>query len=273
MKRFLNVFLKGIWIGGTLTVPGVSGGSMAMILGIYEPLISAVNRLVSKNNEKQASLRFLLLFSFGAVLGIFTLSSVVSWLLELFPVPVLFFFIGAVAGGIPLLFKQMDCCRFKWQHILYLLSGMVLVLLLSLLPNGVFELSAERGIVGVFWQFLGGIIAAIALVLPGISVSHMLYVLGVYEGVINAIIHFRVWLLIPFALGVLGGVLLMTKAVEYLLLHFKTATYMVILGFVLGSVAELLSGVRFSGVTFICLPLFLCGFFAIYILFKKQKGL
>lgn len=272
MKRFLNVFLKGMWIGGTLTVPGVSGGSMAMVLGVYEPLIRAVNGLVGKEGDKRAHLRFLSLFSLGAMLGIFALSGVVSWLLGLYPVSVLFFFVGAVAGGIPLIIKQMDHNSFRWHHILFMLGGMILVLLLSLLPVGIFEISAERGVVGIFWQLVGGFIAAVALVLPGISVSHMLYVLGIYEGVIGAVVHLKLWLLVPFAIGVVCGILLMTKAVEYLLLHFKTATYMTILGFVLGSIAELISDVQFNDINIICYLLFAAGFFAIYTIFKKKKA-
>lgn len=270
MKQVISDFLKGAWIGGTLTVPGVSGGSMAMILGIYDRLIRSVNALLDQKGNKKESIRFLLIFCSGAIAGIFALSWIVVWLLERYPVPVLFFFAGAVAGGVPVLFRQVKTNVFKYYHVLLLLGGIALVVLLARLPVGIFAITADRGMKGMLLQFLGGLIAAAALVLPGISVSHMLYVLGIYEGLMQAVSELQLWLLLPFAAGGAFGIFAMAKAVDRLLERFKTATYMVILGFVLGSVVELLSEIRAAEVRLICIPMFLAGFTAIYLLFKKS---
>lgn len=272
MKQAMSDFLKGAWIGGTLTVPGVSGGSMAMILGIYERLIRSVNGLLERGSNKKESIRFLLIFCSGAIAGIFALSWIVVRLLELFPVPILFFFAGAVAGGVPVLFREVRSTVFRYYHVLFLLGGMALVVLLSKLPVGLFEITPYGGIKSALLQLLGGLIAAAALVLPGISVSHMLYVLGIYEGLMQAVSGLQIGLLLPFAAGGVLGTFLMAKAVDRLLRSYKTSTYMVILGFVLGSVAELLSGIRVQNITFACAPLFFLGFFAIFLLFKKSKA-
>ncbi len=268
MEHFLAVFLKGAWIGGTLTVPGVSGGSMAMILGVYERLIRSVNGLFGHGGNKKESLRFLLSFSLGALSGILALSGVVVWLLERFPVPVVFFFAGAVAGGIPVIMREIKSTVFKGYFILYFLGGILLVILLSYIPTGLFSIGES----GFLWQIFGGLIASAALVLPGISVSHMLYVLGIYEGLMESISHLELLKILPFAIGAAAGIFLMTKAVEYLLDHFKVATYLIILGFVVGSVFELFSGIRFSDISVICFLLFATGFSGIFLLFKNSEA-
>ena len=272
MKRYLSVFLKGLWIGGTLTVPGVSGGSMAMILGIYEQLVRSVNNLIGRGREKWESFRFLLFFCAGGLTGVLALSWVVVWLMKMYPVLVVFFFAGAVAGGIPVIFHEVKDTAFKWYYVPFLLGGIILVLLLQMIPPGLFEISQTRDLRGIFLQMIGGIIAAAALVLPGISVSHMLYVLGIYKGLMISLSTFDFLALIPFAIGVIIGVLLTARAVDYLFSRHKTPAYLIILGFVLGSVGELLAGVQLSDLSWGCLPLFAAGFFCIYLMFKKSKA-
>ncbi len=272
MKRFISVFLKGAWIGGTLTVPGVSGGSMAMILGLYEQLITSFNNLLKRGAPKKESVRFLLFFCAGAGAGILALSGLVVWLLKLFPTPMAFFFAGAVAGGIPVILRELNRGAIKWYNIFYLLAGILLIILISFLPTGLFSIRPEDGVRGWLMQIAGGIIAAAALVLPGISVSHMLYVLGLYTGIMEHVSAFDLLPLIPFVIGVALGVILMTRAVEYLLVHFKLQTYLVILGFVLGSVGELLSDVRISEISVICIFLLAAGFAGIFFLFRLEQN-
>lgn len=267
MERFLFVFLKGSLIGGTLTVPGVSGGTMAIILGIYEPLIQAVNGAV-KGEGRRKRLLFLLIFSVGALLGIFALSGVVTNLLACFPMPMLCFFIGAVAGGVPALLREMKQSVFRWYHFFFLLSGAGLVLLISMIPQGLFDVSSG----GILWKAVGGLLAAAALVLPGISVSHLLYVLGIYEGLMTSIAKFDFIMILPFAIGLILGVLLTAKAVEYLFYRYRIPTYLMILGFVGGSVVEMIRGVRINDLTMICPLMLILGYLAIFIIFKKSKA-
>jgi putative membrane protein len=272
MKQHLSTILKGIWIGGTLTVPGVSGGSMAMILGIYERLIVSVNSLMKRTEERKKSAKFLLIFTLSALLGIFALSGVVIWALERFPTPILFLFAGIVAGGLPLILGEVKRSRFRWYHILLLIFGIMLVIVLSALPKGALELGYGRGLSGIFSQFFCGIAAAFALVLPGISVSHMLYVLGVYEGIMRAVSSADFIALLPFALGTFFGIALSAKAVSKLISRFRCGVYMLIFGFVLGSVFELLNDVDVRTVSFLCLMLFFTGFFGMFFLFNKKKA-
>ncbi len=267
MERFIFVFLKGSLIGGTLTVPGVSGGTMAIILGIYERLIQAVNGAIKGEGRRKNSL-FLLVFSVGALLGIFALSGVVTNLLTRFPMPMLCFFIGAVAGGVPALLREMKPYIFHWYHFFFLLSGVGLVILISMIPQGLFDVSSG----GVLWKALGGLLAAAALVLPGISVSHLLYVLGIYEGLMTSIAKFDFIPILPFAIGLILGVLLTAKAVEYLFYRYRIPTYLMILGFVGGSVVEMMGGVVADHLTMSCPLMLILGYLTIFYLFKKSRA-
>ncbi len=272
MERLLGAFLKGIWIGGTLTVPGVSGGSMAMILGIYEQLISSVNILIGRSDEKKKAAKFLALFTGGALIGIMALSGAVVWALERFPSPVLFFFAGIVAGGLPLILSEIKSSSFRWYHSINLILGILIVVALSYLPSDLFSLGYGRGLGGVTVQFFGGMIAALALVLPGISVSHMLYILGVYKSIMSAISSFELLKLLPFVLGIFSGIILVSKAVEMFMNRYRGGSYMLIFGFVLGSVFELLNDVNVQNVSIWCLLLFFVGFLGMFLFFNKKKA-
>ena len=122
-----GVLLKGLVIGGTMLVPGVSGGSMAMIIGIYDRLISSVSSFMK---HKRESLVFLLLFRAGAVAGLLLVARPLLGLIELYPLPAMYFFIGAVAGGIPLIFRQSGVRSFsiKIPHYIALGAGAVIIL-------------------------------------------------------------------------------------------------------------------------------------------------
>ncbi len=268
MERYLFDFLKGIWIGGTLTVPGVSGGTMAMVLGVYERLVRSVNSLV-KGLERGKSIRFLLVFCTGGLLGVFALSGVVSRLLVRFPAEMIFFFTGAVAGGVPAILGEMKRAVFKWHQLLYLFCGAGTVFFITLIPEGFFSLSADHGI---FLKIFSGMIAAVALVLPGISVSHMLYVLGIYESLMTSIYKFELLLILPFGLGVVIGIILTARAVEALLQRFKVQTYLTILGFVLSSVFEMLFSVQITKISLLYPLLLAAGYLPIYLLFRYNKA-
>lgn len=271
MKNFLVNFLKGAWVGGTLTVPGVSGGSMAMILGVYEKLILSVNAFLKKGGDKKGAFKFLCTFGIGGILGMIALSGLVVKLMELFPTPMVFFFAGAVAGGVPVIMYEIKNDKIKIYDVIYLAAGIAITVGLSKLPEGLFAISEDAGMGGMLLQVLGGFIAAVALVLPGISVSHMLYVLGVYAGIMASISSLDILPLIPFGIGVLLGVVLTSGAMELLLKKFKKQTYLVILGFVGGSVVELLSHINPGEFSAVCILLLAAGFALIFTLFYIEQ--
>ncbi len=251
-QSWWQIFFKAAVVGGTMTVPGASGGTMAMILGIYEDLIQAVGGIL---RHLQKSLCFLALFCVGALAGMAALARGVLALLERYPVVTSYFFLGAVAGGIPLICRRTQIKKMTWQALVWPLTGLFIVYVLASLPKDLFTagLSGNAPTLDMpslshfLWQFLGGCILAVALILPGISVSQMLLMLGLYEPVMEAVSKFRFASLIPMGLGAVLCTLLFTRLLGNALDRRPQPTYLLILGFVLGSLGQLYPGQNRSG--------------------------
>lgn len=282
-QNWWHILAKAMVVGGTMTVPGASGGTMAMILGIYEDLIETVGRLPGllancvfsadrplgagkrhamekmdslRSENKPAlksiweSLRFLALFCVGALAGMALLAKGVLSLLEHYPVVVSYFFLGAVAGGIPLICRQAKVKKMTWQVLFWPLAGLFIVYGLTALPEGLFTagLSGSGASPDAFslrqflFPFLGGCILAVALILPGISVSQMLLMLGLYEPVMTAVSQLHFISLIPLGLGAVLCTLVVTRLLGNAMERHPQPTYLLILGFVLGSLGELYPG-------------------------------
>lgn len=299
MKQ-LEVLLKGLWIGGTMTVPGVSGGTMAILVGIYDRLIGTVSGLVPGRNgetdskvqaEKRTgngtyqfdwaayrkraleSVLFLTVFLLGAGIGMLAFAKVISGLLEQ-PVAggyVRFFFLGAVAGGIPLILASTKVKKFSAWLILLPIVGAGLVYGLTYLPEEMFSLEAAGGVGAFLLKLAGGVILAIALVLPGVSASQMLYTLGIYEELIACIGDFRIAPLIPLGIGTVIGILLVTKTLDLLMSKYPKQTFLIIFGFILGSLPELFPQ-DVEGNYLLCGLCVAAGFLLAYRIGKKEHG-
>lgn len=261
------LILKALWIGATMTIPGVSGGTMAVVTGIYEELIEAING-IRKDIKKH--LPFLLQFIVGAGVGFIFFARFVTYLLEneSTGIGLRFLFAGIVIGGVPLLVKKSSVKKINFIHLLCIISGAAVVLLLSSLPTGLF--SSGSGFSYIILQFVGGFIIAVALVLPGISVSHMLYILGLYEIVLEKVYDFQWFSLIPLFVGIIAGTFITTGILEGLIKKFPEKIYMTIIGFVAASIASLLPGIPIKQ-PFVCVIMFITGFAAMYAISRHSK--
>ena len=236
--NILSVISCGLAVGAAMTIPGVSGGSAAMVLGIYDRLVIAVSRVFT---EPKKSLPFLLKFTAGALAGMLLIARLISFLLTTpLEIPLRFLFLGAVAGGIPMILRKAEIKRLTPGNIALILAGAASVLLLSLLPEGLFSTESGVGsISGIILQFTGGLLTAAALVLPGISASHLLYMLDIYDPLMEHLAAFELLPLLPMVLGLMAGTFLTAKALEQLIERHQSGTFMVILGFMLASLREL----------------------------------
>lgn len=250
-----------------MLVPGVSGGSMAMILGVYDKLVSSVS---SFRKHKRESFFFLALFSLGGGLGMLLFANPLLSLIERYPMPMLYFFLGAVAGGVPLIFKQAEIKSFSWKVPLYITVGLLVVALFSILPTGAFQSEMEAGIISFLLLMLAGFIAAVALVLPGISVSYLLLIMGLYDETMRAISDFYLPFLVPLGIGLLLGIVLTTKVLERAMTKHPQPTYLIILGFVIGSMAEVFPGIPTGPELLLSLFMLAAGFSAIRLLSWKE---
>ncbi len=259
------VFLKGAVIGGTMLVPGVSGGSMAMILGIYNRLIGAVSSFLK---DVKGNILFMIIFVAGAGVGMIGLSHPISFLMENYTKPFMYFFLGAVAGSVPLVYRHARTEDKGWKsrlkQLAYLVLGMVVVMIFAFIPQDTFTGGGVNTSGNIAIQLLAGVIAAVALVLPGISVSYMLVLMGIYDSTVAAISRLDIFYLMPIGLGLFLGIVLVTKLLETAMNRHPEPTYLIILGFMIGSIAQVFPGMPHGIVEWLlCANLAVGGFGAI----------
>lgn len=240
--EYIVISLKGMAMGAADVVPGVSGGTIAFISGIYEELLTSISSVNFKNlklliNEgpkaawKAVNGNFLLALMIGIFISILSLAKLISWLLENKPILVWSFFFGLVLASILYIGKQIT--RWNVLTVILLLVGAVVAYYITTLEPLVSENSSPLFI------FLAGSIAICAMILPGISGSFILVLLGAYKPVLDAI-HDRDLKMLGFlAAGAVVGLLSFSKVLKWLFAHYKNLTLAVLTGFILGSLNKI----------------------------------
>ncbi|MRG87255.1 DUF368 domain-containing protein [Salinibacillus xinjiangensis] len=236
-----NIF-RGLLMGTSDAVPGVSGGTIAVILGIYDRLIEAINGILSREWKKH--LGFLIPLGVGVVAALVTMSHVIEWLFAHYPNQTYFFFIGLIIGVLPYLFHKADVkSNFQVGHYMLLVIAALLVASLAFFkePSGGALLDTTK--TGVLVTlFFSGFIASMAMIVPGISGSMLLLIMGTYETIFNAIGEFNLLVIGIFGIGVVIGIVSCTKIIRYFLTNHHAHTFAVIIGLVIGSVAVIFPG-------------------------------
>lgn len=236
----LTLFAKGYCMGASDVVPGVSGGTMALILGIYEELIQSIKafdgallRMVLKGHFAQAlktaPLRFLLPLGVGILTAIFTLARGLSWLLETHPVAIWSFFFGLVLASAIMVGRRIA----KWTMatlISLLVSAVGAYVLVALVPVKTPETLS--------FIFLCGAIAICAMILPGISGSFILVLLGKYHFILNAVGRLDILVLSVFTAGTATGIMLFVRLLNWLLKHYYQITMAALTGLMIGSLRK-----------------------------------
>ncbi|MFV0250285.1 MAG: DUF368 domain-containing protein [Bacilli bacterium] len=266
MKDKISIVLKGFVIGIANIIPGVSGGTLAITLGIYEDLLESISHIF-KNFKK--SMKFLIPVGSGIVLSLLLFSNIISYSLDKFPFPTSLFFVGLIVGGLPLLVNKLKESEKKsgksTVNFLIFIIALLLILGLKFISPGDTSVDLSNlSIVGYIMVFIVGIIASASMIIPGISGSFVLMILGYYKPIIDAVSDLsglnnllnNMLILIPFGFGILLGIMLITKIIEKLLKKFPTATYYGIVGFILSSVITIIIDV--VGYT-ISIPLLIIG--------------
>ena len=268
MKHIIN-FFKGMIIGIANVIPGVSGGTMAVSTGIYEELIHTISTFFHNFKETfKKNMMFLIPIVLGAGIGIIAFSKLLKFTLENYAMQTQFAFIGLILGSIPFVFKKSIEKGFSWKYlipgIITFTIGIVLAVLEMLGITGNAVESFDINFINVVLLFIYGVISAVSMVVPGISGSFILLLLGAYSAIISAISSLNILVLIPFGIGVVG-ILLASKIINFLLEHFYGYTYFAIIGFVIGSLLAIYPGFSFDiagAISVICLVLgFVASFF------------
>lgn len=242
MKEYIILAIKGFLLGIANIIPGVSGGTLAITMGIYEDLIGTVSNFF-KNIKK--NIKFLVPLGIGAVLSIVLMSKVINYCLNNYPFPTTLFFLGLIVGGLPLLTKKVKGKKIKPSNIALFLLTLSVVMIMAFLNEGTSVVDLTKINLGQeILLFLVGNVAAATMVIPGISGSFVLMLLGYYKPIVGTISNLtnfselghNLLILMPFGFGVLIGAVLIAKLLEFLFKKYEVPTYYAILGFIIASV-------------------------------------
>lgn len=245
MKKFieyLKYFLSGVVFGIANVIPGVSGGTMLVVFGVFDRITEAISGI----KKIFRNLGFLVTFALGAGAGILLSAKVIGKLFTIFAVQTNMFFIGLILGGVPLIFKLGTSeKKVKTLCIVPFVISMVIVVGLSVLEKmNIFTMSAENitGFDAIFSlkMVVCAAIAAVTMIIPGISGSFMMMLLGVYETIIGALNNLNFYVIIPFAIGAILGIVFGAKLISLLIKKNKLMVYSAIMGMVIGSVYAIL---------------------------------
>ncbi len=247
MKNVVLI-VKGFIMGIANIIPGVSGGTLALTLGIYERFISAISHFFSNFKD---NIRFLIPVFLGMGLSILTMSQVVSYCFTYYPIPTTLFFMGLVIGGIPMLISKVkntkEMKEISSYTIMFVTFSFVIILAFSKeIFGGTFGSAKldNLSVFGYLWLSVIGMIAAATMVIPGVSGSLVLMLLGYYLPIINIVkelTHFEnifpnIFIALFFGVGVVIGIILVAKLIEWLLAKYEKKTFFGVIGFIIASI-------------------------------------
>lgn len=246
-------FIRGLFMALADSVPGVSGGTIAFIMGFYDKFINSLDSLIyGSKKEKIESLKFLIKLGIGWVVGMILAALVLANLFDKHIYIISSLFLGFVIFAIPLIIKEeKECLKGKYYNIIFTIIGIVLVVLITILnpvsSNSSVDITKLNfGL--IIYLIIAGMVAISAMVLPGISGSTLLLIFGLYVSImtgIKEVLHFNLKYLpalIIFALGVVMGILSVIKILKNALKRFRSATIYLVLGLMLGSIYAIIMG-------------------------------
>ena len=241
MKNIILI-IKGMIIGLANVIPGVSGGTLMITLGIYEEVIDTISHFFS--NFKK-NLKFIIPLGIGVILSLLVFSKIIGLSLEKFPFATTLFFLGLIIGGMPIIIQNMKKNNDYKKVSNYIISflSFAFIILFAFLKNSAETNLENLSVLQMILLFIVGMISSATMVIPGISGSFVLMLLGYYSPIINTIrsltnfslLSHNIIVLGIFGSGVLIGIILISKLIELLLKKFETKTYFAVFGFVIAS--------------------------------------
>ena len=238
---YLIITLKGMAMGAADVVPGVSGGTIAFISGIYEELITSINaidlsllKILRKEGFKsfwsKINGNFLLALFAGIFISVFSLAKFLSWLLENEPVLLWSFFFGLVLASVFFVGKEIK----KWNFVtvaIFIAGAVVAFIITELPPN--------ENVDSLPYLLLSGALAVCAMILPGISGAFILVLLGSYKTILDAVHERDIKVVLIVATGAIFGLLSFARLLKWMFNHYKDLTLALLTGFILGSLNKI----------------------------------
>ena len=263
---FLLNCAKGILIGSGAILPGISSGVLCIIFGIYEKLLDSIIHFFK---DIKKNIKFLLPIVIGIAIGVLIFSNFLNYFLLNFPLQTKSIFIGLILGSIPSLIKESnEKSKFKPKFLFYtlfaFLFGVFLVILENFIPN-----NETNSTLSFLYLAISGFIMSVGIVVPGISSTVILMLMGVYNTYLSSVSTLYFPVLIPMGLGLILGCLIFMKLTDFLLNNFYEKTFFSIIGFSLGSILVLMPDISFDLSAIVSLLCVLLGFL-LFSLFGKK---
>ena len=236
MNGFLNI-IKGIFIGAGAIVPGVSSGVLCVIFGIYEKLLDAVLNFFK---DIKQNIKFLFPIALGVGIGVLLFSNMLNYFLYEFPIQTKSIFIGLIIGTIPSLIKEVnEKEKFKPQNVIFLLIALAIGIITVVLENRMHTITNLDNI-SIMYLVMCGAIMSVGIVVPGVSSTIILMLLGVYSVYLQSVANLYLPVLIPLGIGLILGSIIVMKLTKKLLEKYYAQTFYSIIGFTIGSIFVLL---------------------------------
>ncbi len=293
--NFLFDIIKGMLIGVANIIPGVSGGTMMVSMGVYEKIIGVVNNLFK---DIKKSILTLLPLGIGMLLGVAVFSFIIPWCLEVYPLPTCLCFIGLIMGGVPAIIKPAKESLHKEgksisvPHIVAFACFFALAVgMAAMNETQTTSANFDLNIGFMITIFIVGVVAAATMVIPGVSGSLVLMILGFYAGIMSSIsgfisavfafnwaqIFYYVGILAPFGIGVIAGIFAVAKLIEWLFEKFPSVTYSGILGLIVASPIAIIIKMGHNNINIITalvgIVLLVAGAWFTYWFGKKTEGM
>ena len=280
IKDNFILFIKGFIMGIANVIPGVSGGTLAVILGVFKDFVGSISNIF-KSFKK--SVLFLLPIVLGMGVAVVASSKLIETCLTYYPLATILFFVGLILGGVPILFNKIK------GEMKSIPNYIIFIIMFSFILLFTFVISGEKNVelvsltfIYYILLFIVGAAASASMVIPGISGSMVLMTVGYYNSIlatVSDIFNFanfwhNVSILIPFGLGVIVGILLIAKLITFLLNKFEVKTYFAIFGFIFSSLIVIFfkNNINFNIIEFIIgLVLMVGGFLISYFIAKFNK--
>lgn len=248
--NFIYLFIKGIIIGFFMLVPGISGGSIAILMDVYDDLLINLNSIFT--NFKRSSI-FLFVALLGGLVGVFLSSFVLSFIVEIFYFEMIYIFIGLMIAYFISIMKKSRKNNII-RNIMLVISGVLIGLLITMIPIDLINIGNKY-----LKLLLVGIFLAIALILPGISVSYVLLIFSMYDQILIALRTLDFRFLIEIGIALLIGMILVIKLLNHLMINYKDILENIIIGFIFSSIWLILPPISSTKEALLAIILILLG--------------
>lgn len=227
LKKYLRNFIYGIIIGASMMIPGFSGGTAAIILGVFYEIINSASKLLT---EFKKSVKRLLPFAVGGITGIFLVCFPLNYLFTKYQIYFSYFIIGIIFGSIGCFLPSN---KIKFKSIIWVVIGAIPVVISQISSTNIMFVN------NYFLLVIVGFLSSIALILPGISLTNILISFGCYEELIKAIIDFNLLYIFVYSMSMIVGVLLLIKTIIKLYSKYTEITNLILLGMILCSISQI----------------------------------